>query len=128
MVKARLVFACFLLVLALPLRAFEWGTATSNGRDYVTLQSFCSFYGFGYQAPAGNSYFTSRNGKHSIQLRLGASDLYLDGVHYVMSFPVEGDGRDWLVSRMDVIKLFEPILRCLLYTSQKNKQKSFKTC
>jgi N-acetylmuramoyl-L-alanine amidase len=38
--------------------------------------------------------------------------MYLDGVHYVMSFPVEnGDHGDWLVSRMDVIKLFEPILR-----------------
>jgi N-acetylmuramoyl-L-alanine amidase len=28
-----------------------------------------------------------------------------------MSFPVESEGRDWLVSRMDVIKLFEPVLR-----------------
>ena len=28
-----------------------------------------------------------------------------------MSFPVEGGDHDWLVSRMDVIKLFEPILR-----------------
>jgi N-acetylmuramoyl-L-alanine amidase len=38
--------------------------------------------------------------------------MYLDGVHYVMSFPVEnGDHGDWLVSRMDVIKLFEPVLR-----------------
>jgi len=37
--------------------------------------------------------------------------MYLDGVHYVMSFPIEKNDHDWLVSRMDVIKLFEPVLR-----------------
>jgi N-acetylmuramoyl-L-alanine amidase len=112
MVKARLVFSCLLLLLcALPLRAFTWGTATYNGREYVTLQSFCYFYGFGYQSPAGNNFFRSQNGAHSIGLKLGASDMYLDGVHYVMSFPVESGDHDWLISRMDVIKLFEPILR-----------------
>ena len=111
MVKARLVFACWCLFFTLPLAAFEWGTATDNGREYVTLQSFCAFYGFGYAVPAGNDYFTSRNAAHTIRLKLGTADLYLDGVHYVMSFPVESQGRDWLVSRMDVIKLFEPIFR-----------------
>jgi N-acetylmuramoyl-L-alanine amidase len=111
MVKARLVFAGLCLFFTLHLQAFEWGTATDNGRDYVTLQSFCAFYGFGYQIPAGNDYFTSRSTQHSIRLKVGTADLYLDGVHYVMSFPVESEGRDWLVSRMDVIKLFEPILR-----------------
>jgi len=42
-----------------------------------------------------------------------AEDLVLavDGVHYVMSYPIESGDHDWLVSRMDVIKLFEPILR-----------------
>jgi N-acetylmuramoyl-L-alanine amidase len=110
MVKARLVFACLCLFLTSPLQAFEWGTATYNGREYVTLQSFCDFYHFPYEVPDRNDYFNSRNAQHTIRLKLGAADLYLDGVHYVMSFPVEGD-RDWLVSRMDVIKLFDPILR-----------------
>ena len=112
MVKALLVFACWcLLLLSLPLQAFEWGTATYDSREYVTLQSFCYFYGFYYQYPSGNNYFTSRSSLHSLRLKLGSPDLYLDGVHYVMSFPVENDGRDWLVSRMDVIKLFDPVLR-----------------
>jgi N-acetylmuramoyl-L-alanine amidase len=111
MLKACLASALFCFVLTLPLRAFEWGTATYNGRDYVTLQSFCTFYAFGYQVPAGNDYFNSRNAQHTIRLKVGTNDLYIDGVHYVMSFPVENEGRDWLISRMDVIKLFEPILR-----------------
>jgi N-acetylmuramoyl-L-alanine amidase len=37
--------------------------------------------------------------------------MYIDGVHYVMSYPIESGDHDWLVSRMDVIKLFEPVLR-----------------
>lgn len=111
MIRACLALAFFCLVFALPLRAFDWETATSNGREYVSLRSFCLFYGFNYQVPSGNDRFTSRNAAHSISLKLGNSDMYLDGVHYVMSFPIEGSEHDWLVSRMDVIKLFEPILR-----------------
>ena len=103
--------AFFCLSLALPLRAFDWETCTVNGRDYVSLHSFCVFYGFGYQAPSGNDRFVSRSASHSISLKAGNADMYLDGVHYVMSFPIESGDHDWLVSRMDVIKLFEPILR-----------------
>jgi N-acetylmuramoyl-L-alanine amidase len=61
--------------------------------------------------PGGNDRFVARNGIHSVMLKVGSSDAYIDGVHYVLSFPIEGNGSDWLVSRMDTIKLFEPILR-----------------
>jgi N-acetylmuramoyl-L-alanine amidase len=112
MLKACLVLALLGLFLALPLKAFDWETATSNGREYVSLRSFCQFYTFDYKAPSGNDRFTSRNtAGHTVSMKIGSPDLYLDGVHYVMSFPVEGDDHDWLVSRMDVIKLFEPVLR-----------------
>jgi N-acetylmuramoyl-L-alanine amidase len=104
--------AFFCLVFALPLRAFDWETATSNGREYVTLRSFCEFYQFGYQVPSSNERFVGRSPTgHSVSLKAGSPDLYLDGVHYVMSFPIESNDHDWLVSRMDVIKLFEPVLR-----------------
>jgi N-acetylmuramoyl-L-alanine amidase len=111
MTKACLAFAFFCFSLALPLRAFEWESVTANGREYVTLRSFCTFYDFVYQAPTGNDYFQSRSPQHTIRLKVGSPDMYLDGVHYVMSFPIENGDRDWLVSRMDVIKLFEPVLR-----------------
>jgi len=111
MTKSCLALAFFCLAFALPLRAFDWETATSNGREYVSLRSFCAFYGFTYQVPSGNERFTSRNASHSISFKVGTSEMYLDGVHYVMSFPIESGDHDWLVSRMDVIKLFEPILR-----------------
>jgi len=83
-----------------------------NGREYVSLHSFCQFYSFTYQAPSGNDRFVSRSTSgHSISFKIGNSDAYLDGVHFVLSFPIEGGDHDWLVSRMDVIKLFEPVLR-----------------
>jgi len=110
MTKACLAFAFFCLGLALPLQAFNWGTATVRGREYVTLQSFCNFYGFAYEIPSGND-FSSRSPQHTVRFKAGSPDMYLDGVHYVMSFPVENGDHDLLVSRMDVIKLFEPVLR-----------------
>jgi N-acetylmuramoyl-L-alanine amidase len=111
MVKARLFVACLCLLSVWPARAFNWTTASYDGRDYVSLQSFCTFYNFGYAAPQGSNYFRSRNAAHSIGFKLGSPDAYIDGVHYVMSFPVESGNGDWLISRMDVIKLFEPVLR-----------------
>jgi N-acetylmuramoyl-L-alanine amidase len=111
MTKLCLALAIFCLACVLPSRAFNWETATSNGREYVTLRSFCLFYGMGYQAPSGNDRFVGRNAAHSVSFKIGSSDAYVDGVHYVLSFPIEGGDHDWLVSRMDVIKLFEPIFR-----------------
>jgi N-acetylmuramoyl-L-alanine amidase len=111
MLKACFAWAFFCLVFALPVRAFDWETATSNGREYVSLHSFCEFYHFDYQSPSGNQRFVGRNETHSISFKLGTCDMYFDGVHYVMSFPIEEGDHDWLVSRMDVIKLFDPILR-----------------
>jgi len=110
MTKACLAFAFFCLVLVLPSQAFDWGTATVNGREYVTLQSFCNFYGFSYEIPSGNEIQT-RSPQHTLRLKVGSPDISLDGVHYVMSFPIEQGDHDLLVSRMDVIKLFEPVLR-----------------
>ena len=111
MLKACLALAFFGLVLVLPVRAFNWETATVRGRDYVSLHSFCTFYGFPYSVPNGNDRYVGRNAQHTISMKIGSPDLWLDGVHYVMSFPIEGGDNDWLVSRMDVIKLFEPVLR-----------------
>ena len=111
MTKACCAFAFFCLAWILPAKAFSWDTATARGRDYVTLRSFCTFYNFGYAEPGGNTVFTSHSASHSLTLKMGSPDMFLDGVHYVMSFPVELGDHDWLVSRMDVIKLFEPIMR-----------------
>jgi N-acetylmuramoyl-L-alanine amidase len=112
MTKSCLALAFLCLVFGLPLKAFDWEEATANGREYVTLHSFCEFYQFGYAAPSGNNRFDARNPEgHSVSFKVGSPDIYLDGVHYVMSFPIEGGDHDWLVSRMDVIKLFEPVMR-----------------
>jgi len=103
--------AIFCLAWVIPARAFNWQTATARGRDYVTLQSLCSFYNFGYANPGGNTFYDTHSAQHELRLKMGSPDMFLDGVHYVMSFPVELGDHDWLVSRMDVIKLFEPIMR-----------------
>jgi N-acetylmuramoyl-L-alanine amidase len=111
MTRVFLALALFCLGWAVPGRAFSWQTATARGRDYVTLQSFCQFYNFGYSSPGGNTVFDARSPLHALRLKMGSPDIYLDGVHYVMSFPIELGDHDWLVSRLDVIKLFDPIMR-----------------
>ncbi len=111
MTRLCLTVALLCVAIAGPLRGFTWDTATSEGREYVTLQSFCAFYGFSYAYPAGNNFFQTRSADHWLRFKVGSPDMLLDGVHYVMSFPVAAGDHDWLVSRMDVIKLFEPLLR-----------------
>jgi N-acetylmuramoyl-L-alanine amidase len=111
MTRTVLALGLWCLAWIVPAQAFNWQTATARGRDYVTLQSFCQFYNFAYSSPGGNTVFDTRSPGHALRLKMGSPDMFLDGVHYVMSFPVEMGSGDWLVSRMDVIKLFEPIMR-----------------
>ena len=79
MLKACLALAFFGLVFVLPVQAFNWETATVRGRDYVSLHSFCLFYGLPYQVPNGNDRFTSRNAQHTLSMKIGSPDAWLVG-------------------------------------------------
>lgn len=89
---------------------FSWKIHRHNERDYVTLKDIATFYRFSR---------IERDGRHvwlrSTSLVMKASvesdDLYLNNVKFCLSYPVIERGGHTLLSRMDLAKLLDPVMR-----------------
>ncbi len=92
--------------------AQAWEEVNFDGRKYVTLRSFCDFYGFDYSLASTSTNFSTKNKSYEFRIPRGDSrEVFLNGVHYWLSFPISRNDKDWLISQVDVIELFDPILR-----------------
>lgn len=89
---------------------FQWKVVQANGRDYVPLSDLKKFYQMARMSREGRNVFLQ-----SATLRMkftGSSDaVYINNVKFCLSFPVLDRGGDLLVSRVDLAKLLDPIIR-----------------
>jgi len=94
--------------------AQDWQLTKIDGRDYVSIESVKKFYGFQTSEKNGNSVvLKSVNGKNGIlmQLQIGSQECLLNKVKFIFTNNVEPGGSLGLISRMDLIKLIDPVLR-----------------
>jgi len=104
-----------LLILAISLfcaaaRAGDWTIIRYGGRDHVTMRNVAEFYGLGdYQRTS----MTIRLGPAGRSLRgaIGSNELYINNLKFILSYPIEEVGGEPVVSRMDLTKIIEPVLR-----------------
>jgi N-acetylmuramoyl-L-alanine amidase len=90
--------------------AAEWDLHKIDGRDYVTADNIARFYGFN-RTISGKTFTLRSASKSSLMGSAESRELYINGVKFILSFPVvEKDGQ-LLISRMDLSKLIEPVLR-----------------
>lgn len=89
---------------------YEWKVVEANGRDYVTLKDIKSFYGFARMDREGRNIWL-RSGTVQAKFSTGSDDIYINNVKFCLSFPTEDRDGQVLVSRMDLAKLIDPILR-----------------
>ena len=111
--RVRAVLLCGLAALAsLASAATEagWEVAKIDGHDYVSVQSMKRFYGFTKLTRLGNS-ITLENAKIEMKLQVGGNECLMNGVKFVFSNPVATSGDSAYVSRMDLAKLIDPVLR-----------------
>ena len=90
--------------------AFEWRLAKLEGRDFVPLVNLVDFYGLREfrRASAG---FQMGAGLRELRGHSGSVEFYINGLKFNLSYPVrEHDGELW-VSRMDLSKVIEPVMR-----------------
>ena len=91
-------------------RAAEWTLYKVAGRDFVTLENLSEFYNLGSVRRANND-FTMAIGQRSLRGTAGSVEFYINGLKFNLSYPItELDGK-LLVSRMDLTKVIEPVLR-----------------
>lgn len=101
---------CFIGTV-MPLKAqAQWDVMHYSGRDYISLDSLKKFYNFPTMKRSGNT--VTLEGKNLIfKVRVGDQEAFLNGVKFVCTYPVIESGSKVGISRIDLTKLIDPVLR-----------------
>lgn len=106
----RAVLAIFLLCCAVvPMRA-DWTVIVHDGRRHVPIEDVAAFYKMNRLAAGGNGFRLVAPGR-AISGRAGGRDITVNGVKYVLCFPIASKNGRILISAMDVTKIIEPVMR-----------------
>lgn len=109
--KSLPLLACCYLGTVTPVTAqAQWDVMHCSGRDYVSLDSLKKFYNFPTMKRAGNGI--TLEGKNLVfKLRVGDQEVSLNGVKFVCTYPIIENGSKVGISRIDLTKLIDPVLR-----------------
>lgn len=90
-----------------------WHIIDVGGRDYITLESIRNFYNplFGFTGfrQQGNHVWLMSN-KLVVKAQIGSQELLMNNMKFILSFPIISHGDKTLISRLDLVKLVDPIL------------------
>ncbi len=89
----------------------HWELIKIGGREYVTLENVVRFYGLAQDSIRTNAF---RGPLGSTQFQMLSDDgreIFLNGVRQWLCFSAEQKDGEVLISRMDLVKTIEPILR-----------------
>jgi N-acetylmuramoyl-L-alanine amidase len=90
--------------------AFEWKVLTYNERDYVSLKDVATFYRFSRLERDGRHVWL-RSPALQMKASVDSDELFLNNVKFCLSYPVlEKEGLT-LLSRLDLAKLLDPVIR-----------------
>lgn len=106
-------FTPILIFLLLATRAFavgDWNILKHEGRDYVTLANVGQFYQFGPLQQAGSNLVLRSSGRF-LRGQVGSPEFYINNLKFILSYPISEIAGQPSISRMDLTKLLEPVLR-----------------
>lgn len=98
-----------LLLLSAPGRA-DWDIIMHENRRYVTIDQVATFYKMNRPVSEGARFRLTAPGR-TIEGTNTGRDVLINGVKYVLCFPITVKNGRTLISAMDVVKIIEPILR-----------------
>jgi N-acetylmuramoyl-L-alanine amidase len=105
-----LIFIFLLLATARLLAVGDWNLVKFEGRDYVSLSNIGQFYQLGSLQQSGSNLIL-RSGSRCLKGQLGSPEFYINNLKFILSYPVAEVGGQPSISRMDLTKLLEPVLR-----------------
>jgi N-acetylmuramoyl-L-alanine amidase len=108
-----IAFLCISFAIGQPatFAASEWQVIKVSGHDYLSVDNISQFYGLpaGIAAPGEKMRFETV--KNPLEFVSGSREAMINGARSWLCFPlVEQDGK-FLVSRTDVAKTIEPLVR-----------------
>jgi len=113
--KCCSVLACLSGSLALTssiaIAAAEWQVIKVSGHDYLSVDNISKFYGLPVEVVPSGAKIQSETSDHPLEFVSGSREAVINGARSWLCFPViEQDGK-FLVSRTDVAKTIEPLVR-----------------
>jgi N-acetylmuramoyl-L-alanine amidase len=91
-------------------KEFNWRPISHENRDYIRMKDVKSFYQFQRYERDGRHLWLRTN-TLMLKATQDSDDLFMNNVKFCMSYPAIARESDLLISRMDLAKLVEPVLR-----------------
>ena len=110
MIRSGWVCVAVLLFFVSRAIAFDWTLVKFGGRDYVPIEDVAKFYSFTQASYSGDAIALQGTTLRMIG-GVNSRELCLNGLKFILSFPIVRVDNRVLMSRMDLSKLVEPVLR-----------------
>ena len=105
------VFTSLALPSSIAIAAVEWQVIKVNGRDYLSVDNISKFYDLPAEVVPSGAKIQKETADRPLEFVSGSREAIINGVRSWLCFPVlEQDGKS-LVSRTDVVKTIEPLVR-----------------
>ena len=105
------VLACFAFASSIAIGAAEWQVIKVNGHDYLSVDNISKFYGLPAEVVPSGAKIQTNTADHPLEFINGSREAVINGARSWLCFPViEQDGK-FLVTRTDVAKTIEPLVR-----------------
>src|SRR5215472_2672869 len=106
-----LVFASLALRLSNAIAAGEWQVIKVSGHDYLSLDNISKFYGLSAEVVPSGSKTQTDTADHPLEFVSGSKEAVINGARSWLCFPLIEQNGKFLVSRTDVAKTIEPLVR-----------------
>src|SRR6266436_5157965 len=93
------------------LAAGEWQIIKINEHDYLTVDNISKFYGLPAEVVPSGAKIQSETADHPLEFVGGSREAMINGARSWLCFPLVEQGGKFLVSRTDVAKTIEPLVR-----------------
>ena len=104
-------FASLALGPAIAIAAAEWQLIKVNGRDYLSVDNISKFYELPAEVVPSGAKIQKETADRPLEFVSGSREAIINGARSWLCFPViEQDGKS-LVTRTDVAKTIEPLVR-----------------
>src|SRR5256714_9755709 len=105
------IFASFALASANAIGNGEWQVIKINGHDYLSVDNISKFYGLPAEVVPSGAKLQAETAGHPLEFVTGSREAMINGARSWLCFPVIEQGGKFLVSRTDVAKTIEPLVR-----------------
>jgi N-acetylmuramoyl-L-alanine amidase len=108
-----LAVVCGILAVAwtIGFAADEWQIIKVSGHDYLTVENVSRFYGLPAGVSAAGDKMQFETVKHPLEFVSGSREAMINGARSWLCFPLIEQNGKYLVSRTDVAKTIEPLVR-----------------